>query len=311
MFISLVESGTDIVPALPIAIGVVSLLSLEVGTWGPRSMRSMQQMNTSDAQQAATPSSTVASKPEELELKPSAIATSFFRFLSLVRVPICVALPGTVNIYWFTSTLLGTLEAGAFTLIERSRAPKYWGRSSPLLRLSPVALKARGIDLSTKTPLERAGIKYTPRANKPTVKKEPLSLERAARATFIAGLRASQALKRVPSAMANIRPTSLKAAASWRTLRQHYGSSATKKWNNIRGMKPRDYWTSFGSWRSRLRERSERRWMHMGRWAMRRFQKAQVEDKKRKGELPFKTPTVKWGTKAQRREREKEQNRIR
>jgi hypothetical protein len=86
MFISLAVSGQDIVPALPIAIGVVSLLSLEVGTWSPKAIQSMRSAQLASAKQKG--------KNENLEIKPNAIATGFFRFLSLVRVPICVALPG-------------------------------------------------------------------------------------------------------------------------------------------------------------------------------------------------------------------------
>lgn len=313
MFISMAASGMDIAPTLPIAIGVVSLLSLEVGTWGPRNLRSMRKIDPKDVQlvqPAGKPSTGAISKQEALELKPNAIATGFFRFLSFVRVPICVALPGTVNIYWFTSTFFGLLESGLFTLIERSRAPKYWGRNSPLLGLSPAVLKARGIDLSTRTPLERAGITYTPQMGKPKPK-EALSLERAARATFIAGLRASQALKRVPSAISNIGSFRRKATASSRTLGRYYTSAASDKWTKMRSMKSSDYWKEFGEWRSRSRERNETRWMRMAKWLVARLKKAQIENRKLTGELPTRQSTVQWGTKAQRRIREKERNRIR
>ena len=59
---------------------------------------------------------------------------------------------------WFTSTLFGAIEALIFTSIERSRAPKHWGRNSRILREPRAKLQERGFDLSPRSPLERAGI---------------------------------------------------------------------------------------------------------------------------------------------------------
>ncbi|PVG03632.1 hypothetical protein CPB86DRAFT_779366 [Serendipita vermifera] len=155
MFLSL--AGQDTMPVLPIAIGVVGLLSVEVGTWSPRAMKAMESTNPKDAEAATKGSRGTDPKANTLEVQPSRIAVSFFRLLSVGRAVICVALPAPVNLLWFTSTFLGLIEALIFNSVEASRKVRLWGRNSPLLRLDPKHMQARGFNLSPVPPLERAG----------------------------------------------------------------------------------------------------------------------------------------------------------
>jgi hypothetical protein len=85
-------SGQDM-PVLPIAIGVIGLLSVEVGTWSPRGLKAMQSTNPKEAEAAAKGSKDTSPKENTLEVQPSRIAVSFFRLLSVGRAVICVALP--------------------------------------------------------------------------------------------------------------------------------------------------------------------------------------------------------------------------
>jgi hypothetical protein len=65
-----------------------------------------------------------------------------------------------------------------FTYIERSRAPKYWGRNSRILLEPRAKLQERGFDLSPRSPLERAGLaNYSKDASK---SRNYSTLERAA-----------------------------------------------------------------------------------------------------------------------------------
>lgn len=92
---------------------------------------------------------------------------------------------------WFTSTLFGAIEALIFTAIERSRAPKHWGRNSRLLLEPRAKLQERGFDLSPLSPLERAGIEnYSKNAPKP---QKNSKLERTATNVLLAGINGATA----------------------------------------------------------------------------------------------------------------------
>jgi hypothetical protein len=227
----------------------------------------------------------------------------------------------TVNIYWFTSTLFGLIEAGIFTAIEHLRAPAYWGRSSPLLKLSPAALRRRGIDLSTKTPLERAGMAYTLEMNK-TLKKQPLSLERGARAVFIKGFQTAQFFKRVSHIIASLPastrrvfldlPLYRRKVVAWLArMTLHYRKYWIPRWNRLQKMRFRDYWMWSGRKRAAIRDWREQRWRTVASRFTTRFRKAELREKIAKGEVKPPTKAPKWMTKAQRKEALKEKMRIR
>jgi hypothetical protein len=236
--------------------------------------------------------------------------------------PTNVSSQQTVNIYWFTSTFFGLIEAGIFTAIEHLRAPAYWGRSSPLLRLPPAVLRARGIDLSTKTPLERAGIVYTPEINK-TSKKQPLSLERGARAVFIKGFQAAQFFKRVSHVVASIPastrrvlldlPLYRRKVVAWLAkMTLHYRKYWIPRWTRLRKMRLRDYWMWSRKKREAVRNWSEQRWRIVASRFTTGFRKAELREKIAKGEVRLpKKAAPKWMTKAQRKEALKAKNRIR
>ncbi|KAG8751453.1 hypothetical protein FRC14_007905, partial [Serendipita sp. 396] len=141
-------------PILPFAIAVVGLLNVEIGTWSPKSLKSMRDnVGEKEAEVAPKP----GQKEETLEVKPGAIAVSFYRAINVGRGVICLTIPGTVHILWFTSSVIGLFESLIFNIIERSRSLQLWERNSPMLQLRPKQLEKLGIDLSPVAPLERLG----------------------------------------------------------------------------------------------------------------------------------------------------------
>lgn len=83
----------DATPVLPIAIGVVSLLNLEVGTWGPRTVKTMGKADAEEVQAAESKIKNNDETPSPVNISPHGIVTSFYRVFSLGRAAICVVLP--------------------------------------------------------------------------------------------------------------------------------------------------------------------------------------------------------------------------
>jgi len=196
-----------------------------------------------------------------------------------------------------------------FTFVEHLRAPTRWGRASPILKLSPAVLKARGFDLSTKTPLERAGIAYSQTAE--PAKKRPLSLERGARAVFVKVFQASQLSKRashafaskvasVGTVLANPRIYYLKTRAWSRKMSQYYLAYWKSRWRRLRAMKLGDYWAWLERRRARIRYWSEGRWKVLAGRLAHGYQRALEREKIRRGEWKPAPPSVtpKWTTKS-------------
>jgi len=86
----------DVPPYLPIGIAVLSLLSVEIGTLSPRTLKAMRKMNEKDALIAAKKLEEGNTTPTDkvLQFKPNLVAQSAFRLLGIGRGLICIGLPG-------------------------------------------------------------------------------------------------------------------------------------------------------------------------------------------------------------------------
>lgn len=83
----------DATPVLPIAIGVLSLINLEVGTWGPKTVSTMSKTDAGEVQAAERKLKRNDEKPEVAPVTTHGIVSSFYRMWCLGRAAICVVLP--------------------------------------------------------------------------------------------------------------------------------------------------------------------------------------------------------------------------
>ncbi|KAG8825263.1 hypothetical protein FRC17_008783 [Serendipita sp. 399] len=198
-------------PVLPIGIAIVGMLNTEIGTWSPKSLKQMRDGVVKRGVEDTTVRSG-QSTDDALEVKPGALATSIFRGISFTRGAICFAIPGTVHILWFTSSLFGLLESLVFHFLEKSMAQQSWGRNNPLLRMRPKQMEQIGVDLSPVAPLERLGQADYGRnggwtaPHGTTIPTTSELVSRAQVAAFSAGRRASQTLRSTASSFRGLRP---------------------------------------------------------------------------------------------------------
>jgi hypothetical protein len=86
----------DVPPYIPIAIAALSLLSVEIGTLSPRTMKAMSKMNEQDALVAAKKLEQGNRTPTDKARKfnPNPVVQTTFRLLGIGRGLICITLPG-------------------------------------------------------------------------------------------------------------------------------------------------------------------------------------------------------------------------